>query len=132
MLRRFLDWLARPARRPPRSRRSRLGGCLFWVLILIGVLIVLALFFGGYQKGTKAGGLPRTQTAALPATGPAGQRMGGSTWPVASTLRNGSPRWASRSSIMRIVKPSGRSVSSSSSSHSMGADTGAPGVARGL
>lgn len=29
-------------------------GCLLWILILIVVLIVLSLLFGGFQKGTKA------------------------------------------------------------------------------
>jgi hypothetical protein len=54
MLRRFLNWLTRPADRP-RRRRSRLSGCLLWALILIGVLVVLSLLFGSFQKGTKEG-----------------------------------------------------------------------------
>jgi hypothetical protein len=59
MLRRFLNWLARPAGRPrPGRRRTRLGGCLLWALIVIGVLIVLSLFFGSFQKGAKVGGAP--------------------------------------------------------------------------
>jgi hypothetical protein len=33
-------------------------GCLLWILILIVVLIVLSLLFGGFQKGTKALGVP--------------------------------------------------------------------------
>jgi hypothetical protein len=41
-----------------RSRR-RLTGCLLWILIVIIVLIILSLLFGGFQKGTKAGGLGR-------------------------------------------------------------------------
>jgi hypothetical protein len=55
MLERFLSWLfgARSGRRP--GRRRRLSGCLLWVIILIGVLVILSLFFGSYQKGTKAG-----------------------------------------------------------------------------
>jgi hypothetical protein len=39
----------------PRRRwrpRSRARGCLMWVLILIVVLVVLALMFGGFHKGT--------------------------------------------------------------------------------
>jgi hypothetical protein len=40
----------------PRWRRSRLTGCLLWILFLIIVLVVLSLMFGGFQKGTKAGG----------------------------------------------------------------------------
>jgi hypothetical protein len=28
-----------------------------WILVLIVVLVVLALMFGGFQKGTKSGGL---------------------------------------------------------------------------
>lgn len=57
MLRRFLNWLTRPSGRPRRQRR-RLSGCLLWALILIGVLVVLSLFFGAFQKGTKVGGSP--------------------------------------------------------------------------
>jgi len=44
----------------PRRRwrpRSRAGGCLAWLLVLIVVLVVLALMFGGFQKGTKSGSL---------------------------------------------------------------------------
>jgi len=42
--------------RPPRARRTRLGGCLLWLLVLIIALIVLSLLFGGFRKGTKVGG----------------------------------------------------------------------------
>jgi len=49
-----------PGRRSWRPRR-RLTGCLLWVLGLIAVLVILSLMFGGFQKGTKAGG------AGLPA-----------------------------------------------------------------
>ena len=41
---------ARGRRRWPRSRA---GGCLLWILLLIVILIVLSLMFGGFQKGTK-------------------------------------------------------------------------------
>jgi hypothetical protein len=60
MLRRFLNWLASRSARPPR-RRSRLSGCLLWALIVIGVLVVLSLLFGSFQKGTKVGGFPAPQ-----------------------------------------------------------------------
>jgi len=36
--------------------RSRAVGCLLWVVLLIVILVVLALMFGGFQKGTKADG----------------------------------------------------------------------------
>jgi hypothetical protein len=36
-----------------RGPRSRLTGCLLWLLLLIVLLIVLSLMFGGFQKGTK-------------------------------------------------------------------------------
>ena len=81
---------------------------------------------------------PRRRTAgccasSAPGTSPSpadrgGQCSGGRCWSVARTVRNGSPRSASRSSTVRIVKPSGRSAGSSSSSQSIGADTGAPGA----
>ena len=45
-------------RRRRRWPRSRAGGCLLWiVLLVIVVLIILSLMFGGFQKGTKSGGL---------------------------------------------------------------------------
>jgi hypothetical protein len=37
--------------------RSRAGGCLLWIVLLVVVLIVLSLLFGGFQKGTKANSL---------------------------------------------------------------------------
>jgi hypothetical protein len=40
-----------------RWPRSRAAGCLLWVALLIVLLIVLSLLFGGFQKGTKANGL---------------------------------------------------------------------------
>ena len=50
--------------------RSRAAGCLLWVVLLIVILIVLALMFGGFQKGNKYSGLgagpayPAVATAA--------------------------------------------------------------------
>jgi hypothetical protein len=46
-----------------RWPRSRAGGCLMWILIIVVVLIILSIMFGGFQKGTKATGLPPTATA---------------------------------------------------------------------
>lgn len=43
-----------PRRRWPRSRA---GGCLLWILLLIVILVVLSLMFGGFQKGTRSGSL---------------------------------------------------------------------------
>jgi hypothetical protein len=42
-------------RRTGRERpfRPRLGGCLLWFLILLAIVLVLALFFGGFRKGTR-------------------------------------------------------------------------------
>jgi len=59
MFRRFEKWLYRRITRRPRYRRRRAGvtGCLLWLLILIGVLVIVSLFFGSFQKGTKASGL---------------------------------------------------------------------------
>jgi hypothetical protein len=49
---------SRGARRPRRRwPQSRAGGCLLLVLLVIVVLIILSLMFGGFQKGTKSGGL---------------------------------------------------------------------------
>ena len=69
MLRDFLRWLTGPSARtrPPRARRSRLSGCLLWLLVLIAALVVIALLFGGFRKGTKAAGsgAPRPALAAI-------------------------------------------------------------------
>ena len=56
----YRSLFSRPDRYGARRRRwprSRAGGCLLWVLLLIVVLIVLSVMFGGFQKGTKSGGL---------------------------------------------------------------------------
>jgi cytochrome c-type biogenesis protein CcmH/NrfF len=46
--------------RGERRPRTRLAGCLLWILALAALLIVLSLLFGGFRKGTKAGmGPPR-------------------------------------------------------------------------
>ena len=37
-----------------RWPRSRAAGCLPWIVLLIVILIVLSVLFGGFQKGTKA------------------------------------------------------------------------------
>jgi hypothetical protein len=42
-------------RRWPQSRGT---GCLLWLLILAVLVIILSLLFGGFQKGTKAAGIP--------------------------------------------------------------------------
>ena len=51
----------------PRNRwpRSRAGGCLLWVVLLIVALIVLSVLFGGFQKGTKENGLGPVRPAAV-------------------------------------------------------------------
>jgi hypothetical protein len=43
--------------------RSRAAGCLLWIVLLIVILIVLSVLFGGFQKGTKANGLGRSCTS---------------------------------------------------------------------
>jgi hypothetical protein len=40
-----------------RWPRSRAGGFLLWIVVLIVILIILSLMFGGFQKGTKSSGL---------------------------------------------------------------------------
>jgi hypothetical protein len=47
-----------------RWPRSRAGGCLLWIVLLIVILIVLSVLFGGFQKGTKVSGLGPTPVAA--------------------------------------------------------------------
>jgi cytochrome c-type biogenesis protein CcmH/NrfF len=71
------SWFNRPDRygRERRRRpRSRARGCLLWIVLLIAVLIVLSVLFGGFQKGTKSSGLTRfctTCTSAPALLGPA-------------------------------------------------------------
>ena len=50
-----------------RPFRPRLGGCLLWFLILIAIVLVLALFFGGVRKGTKTAPAPRPVPVSLAA-----------------------------------------------------------------
>lgn len=50
--------------------RSRAGRALMWILLIVLVLIVLSVMFGGFQKGTKASGpgaLPLMSAPAMPA-----------------------------------------------------------------
>jgi hypothetical protein len=48
-----------PFRRDRRIQKRRLrpglAGCLLWILVLIAILLVLALLFGGFRKGTRTG-----------------------------------------------------------------------------
>jgi hypothetical protein len=48
-----------------RWPRSRAGGCLLWIVLLIVILIVLSVLFGGFQKGTKAGSLGPTPAVGV-------------------------------------------------------------------
>jgi hypothetical protein len=49
-----------------RGPRSRVTGCLLWLLLLIVLLIVLSLMFGGFRKGTKVNSMagPRSMIVA--------------------------------------------------------------------
>ena len=48
----------RGGHRGERRPRTRLAGCLLWILALVALLIILSLLFGGFRKGTKAGMSP--------------------------------------------------------------------------
>jgi hypothetical protein len=41
-----------------RRRMSRPVGCVVWLIVLIVLLIIAALMFGGFEKGTKYTGQP--------------------------------------------------------------------------
>jgi hypothetical protein len=58
----YEDWNQGPRRR--WRPRSRARGCLTLILIIVAVLVVLALMFGGFQKGTKSGSLAPPLTSA--------------------------------------------------------------------
>jgi len=51
-----------------RWPRSRAGGCLLWIVLLIVILIVLSVLFGGFQKGTKSSGLAPLCTSSTSST----------------------------------------------------------------
>ncbi|MBV9382927.1 MAG: hypothetical protein JOY82_25190 [Streptosporangiaceae bacterium] len=59
-----------PFRRRGEGRpRSRAAGCLLWILLLIALLIVLSVLFGGFQKGTKVNnglGIPPRVALSVP------------------------------------------------------------------
>jgi hypothetical protein len=50
-------WNWRPHKDNAR-RVSRPVGCLLWLVVLLLVLIVAAVLFGGFQTGTKVNGSP--------------------------------------------------------------------------
>jgi len=54
-----------------RPFKPGLGGCLLWFLIVIAVLLIVALFVGGFRKGTTSGlNRPSAPAVAVPtATG---------------------------------------------------------------
>ncbi len=56
MHRSFERWLRRPIGPRPQSRGRRLSGCLLWALIVVGILVILSLMFGTFQKGTRVSG----------------------------------------------------------------------------
>ncbi|HUB39795.1 MAG TPA: hypothetical protein VMA72_13160 [Streptosporangiaceae bacterium] len=47
-----------------RRRVSRPVGCLLWLVVLLVILILAAVLFGGFQKGTKATGSPQSPVPA--------------------------------------------------------------------
>jgi hypothetical protein len=57
--------------------RSRAAGCLLWIVLLIVVLIVLSVMFGGFQKGTQVKGLGPGASARVAAALVAQPRAGG-------------------------------------------------------
>jgi hypothetical protein len=63
----FGVWLRRLRRDRPAGRgRRRIGcaGCLLWIVAAVLLVLLLALVFGGFQHGTKAGlGRPAAMAA---------------------------------------------------------------------
>jgi hypothetical protein len=52
--------MAKPWRRRPEQpgggrRLSRPVGCLLWLVLLVVILVLLSLLFGGFRMGTRAG-----------------------------------------------------------------------------
>jgi len=47
-------------RRRSRDRRRLLPaplGCVIWIVALLALLVIMSVLFGGFQVGTKAGGM---------------------------------------------------------------------------
>jgi hypothetical protein len=59
--------------RRDRTPGGRRAGCLLWVVILLAVLVVLSLLFGGFRTGTKVGGAPAPRPVTVGRLLPAGQ-----------------------------------------------------------
>ncbi len=53
-----------------RPFRPRLGGCLLWILILIAIVLVLAVFLGGVRKGTRSAPAPQAWRAFAASSSP--------------------------------------------------------------
>jgi hypothetical protein len=51
-------WSGRP-RKDHKWRVSGPIGCLLWLVVLLVILIVAAVLFGGFQTGTKVNGAPQ-------------------------------------------------------------------------
>jgi len=63
--------------RSPQDNRRRISGpvgCLLWLVLLLVILVVAAVLFGGFQTGTKASGSSQSPApvATVPAAGLAG------------------------------------------------------------
>jgi hypothetical protein len=58
-------------RNDDRRRVSRPFGCLLWLVVLLVILIVAAVLFGGFQTGTKVNGAPQGAGLPVAASGPA-------------------------------------------------------------
>jgi hypothetical protein len=71
-----------------RRPRSRLVGCLLWILALIVLLIVLSLLFGGFRKGTKAAGAGLFHQTFAAVSPPAAATISG---PVRSGISTAKP-----------------------------------------
>lgn len=87
---------------------------------------------GGTRMECKSAGPSHEKLSGAGTVFPYPQCRVGRRWSWRSTAANVSPRSARRGTTERMVKPSGASAGSSSSSQSMGAETGAPCAARGL
>jgi hypothetical protein len=67
----WLRRLGRGGRRPAGNGRRRIGcaGCLLWIAAAVLLVLLLALVFGGFQHGTKAGLGPPPAQGLLVAAG---------------------------------------------------------------
>ncbi len=121
----------------PRRRMGRRTGCLVWILALLLFLLLLSVLFGGFQRGTKAGGARPADPKELAMPSARSSEAGGVTARLRAALatalasRDRSAASAIRSALAAIGNagavgvPADYRRSATTSAHFAGASPGA-------